>query len=241
MQQNLELLKNLQGLDQQMNEIRHDRQKLETETAALKADLERIQGMADSLTDELGRLTAERKELSQALVQEQENIKKAEGRLPAIKTQKEYVAVLKEIDTAKKLNRDLQEKIEAKDREIEALSRDHGEKEAARAELAGKAAARQAEIDARLGEFDQQLGVRGKEREELLSQLPLATRKRYQLLMERRGGVAVVEARQGACLGCNMHLPPQLYNSLFRGQEVQSCPHCSRLLFIAADKEHEAH
>jgi predicted nucleic acid-binding Zn-ribbon protein len=66
----------------------------------------------------------------------------------------------------------------------------------------------------------------------LLNQLPVTLRKRYLLLMERRGGVAVVEARNGACLGCHMHLPPQMYNSLFTLQEVQSCPHCSRLLFV---------
>ena len=57
-------------------------------------------------------------------------------------------------------------------------------------------------------------------------------RKRYQLLLDRRGGVAVVEARNGACLGCNMHLPPQLFNSLYLAKEVQTCPHCNRLLYV---------
>jgi uncharacterized protein len=50
--------------------------------------------------------------------------------------------------------------------------------------------------------------------------------------MERRAGVAIVEARNGTCLGCNMQLPPQMFNSLFRTQEIQSCPHCNRLLFV---------
>jgi hypothetical protein len=68
----------------------------------------------------------------------------------------------------------------------------------------------------------------------LLKDLPVQLRKRYQLLFDRRGGMAVVEARNGACLGCNMHLPPQLFNSLFQTQEIQSCPHCNRLLFVSS-------
>ena len=54
-----------------------------------------------------------------------------------------------------------------------------------------------------------------RQRETLTTQLPVALRKRYELLMSRRGGVAVVEARDGACLGCHMHLPPQMFNNLF--------------------------
>ncbi|NIQ93637.1 MAG: hypothetical protein GWN87_05090, partial [Desulfuromonadales bacterium] len=36
----------------------------------------------------------------------------------------------------------------------------------------------------------------------------------------------------GACLGCNMHLPPQLYNSLFRVDEIRACPQCNRLIYV---------
>jgi predicted nucleic acid-binding Zn-ribbon protein len=29
-----------------------------------------------------------------------------------------------------------------------------------------------------------------------------------------------------------MQLPPQLFNRLFVAKELQSCPHCSRLLYL---------
>lgn len=232
MQEKMQLLKDLQGLDQELSRIRQHRQKLEAEGAALAADRERVQAMVDSLTADIDRLQAQRRELTQALAQEQENIKKAEGRLPSIKTQKEYLAVLKEIDTAKKTNKEIQDKVREKDGEIEALSRDREEKDAELAAVTERVGARQAELDAVLGESDAALQEKTAARDGLLEKLPAQLRKRYQLLMERRGGVAVVEARNGACLGCNMHLPPQLYNSLFRNSEVQACPHCHRLLFV---------
>jgi predicted nucleic acid-binding Zn-ribbon protein len=91
-----------------------------------------------------------------------------------------------------------------------------------------------AEIDASLVAVNKQLAEMDSQREALLGELPKSLRKRYGLLMSRRAGVAIVEARGGACLGCHMHLPPQTFNSLFVVTEIQTCPHCNRLLFVTA-------
>lgn len=231
-QEQLELLKELQELDKTLRQARQKRGELESEQAALEADLDRIKGMVDTLDASLGELRDQRGDLNQALSVEQENIRKAEGRLPAIKTQKEYVAVLKEIDTAKKLTKDLEDRMQATDEEIAALETDREEKDAERSAASEEVEGRRQEIEAALREFDQTLEAGEGRRGELLGGLPAPLRKRYQMLLDRRQGVAVVEARNGTCLGCNMHLPPQLFNSLFTAAEVQSCPHCNRLLYL---------
>jgi predicted nucleic acid-binding Zn-ribbon protein len=145
------------------------------------------------------------------------------------------VAVLKEIDTAKKMNKDIEDQIRAKDGEIEVLKKEQEEKEGELASLREKVDSRDGEIAAVLAEYAQTEAEKGSQRDALLKDLPVQLRKRYQLLFDRRGGMAVVEARNGACLGCNMHLPPQLFNSLFQTQEIQSCPHCNRLLFVSSN------
>jgi hypothetical protein len=235
-QEQMQLLRELQGLDQQLAGARQERQKLESELAALGADQERVQAMVDSLEADLAKLQEERRELARALAQEQENVKRAEGRLPTIKTQKEYVAVLKEIDTAKKMNKELQDRIQAKDEEISSLGRDKEEKEAELAAISERVAGRRGEIEAALAEHDRGLEARSEQRQGLSARVPAPVRKRYEMLIERRGGVAVVEARKGTCLGCNMQLPPQLFNSLFTAREIQSCPHCNRLLFVVPEQ-----
>ncbi len=234
MQEQLELLKELQELDKTLREARQKRAELESEQATLEADVDRIRGMVESLDASLGELRDQRGDLNQALSVEQENIKKAEGRLPAIKTQKEYVAVLKEIDTAKKLTKDLQDRVQATSEEVAALEKDRAEKAAECAAADEQVEARRREISGALKEFDQTLKAGDGRRDQLLSGLPAPLRKRYQMLLDRRQGVAVVEARNGTCLGCNMQLPPQLFNSLFTVSEVQSCPHCNRLLYLGA-------
>ena len=235
MQEQMELLKELQEIDQELSKVRQSGKELETERSALNADVERVQGMVDSLAADGEALRSQRRELTQALVLEQENVKKAESRLPTIKTQKEYVAVLKEIDTAKKMNKDIDDQIRAKDGEIEVLKKEQEEKEGELASLREKVDSRDGEIAAVLAEYAQTESEKGSQRDALLKDLPVQLRKRYQLLFDRRGGMAVVEARNGACLGCNMHLPPQLFNSLFQTREIQSCPHCNRLLFVSSN------
>ncbi len=234
MQDRMQRLKDMQELDAELNAIAQQRQTLDAEEGKLGEELGRVQAMVDALDGEIEQLQGRRRELAQALAQEQENVKKAEGRLPSIKTQKEYVAVLKEIDTAKKMNKDIQERMSATDGEIAVLEKDREEKAAQLEPLVARVAERRGAMAEDYTRLERQQSEKSGQREALLQEFPSSIRRRYLTLLERRGGVAIVEARRGTCLGCNMHLPPQLYNSLFTNDEVQTCPHCHRLLYVVA-------
>jgi hypothetical protein len=231
--QDLQVLKELQTLDRERQELLRQRQQLDEELAGLRGELERVQAMADTLAGTIDERQEERQELVGRLEHERGLAARAEARLPQIKTQREYLAVLKEVDAAKKQIKELGDLIAAKDRDLEALTADKGEKDAEIAALGEQTAARAAEIDGALAGLDATLAGHGRQRDGLTAQLPAALRKRYDMLFERRNGLAVVEARDGACLGCHMHLPPQLFNRLYVAKEVQTCPHCNRLLYLA--------
>ena len=234
MQKQLQLLRDLQELDTEKKIVENDRQTGLDEQQVLKAGVDRLQQMVDSLAGEISVLEAEKAELSSAMALELENVQRSEARLPQIKTQKEYVAVLKEVDTANKLAKELQAKIDAKNEILASLLADKAEKDSELASSIELTEARCAEVDASLVAVNTQLAEMDRQRELLLEELPKSLRKRYGLLMSRRAGVAIVEARGGACLGCHMHLPPQMFNSLFVVNEIQTCPHCNRLLFVTA-------
>ncbi len=233
MQNQLQVLRELQELDQERRKLVQQRQVLAAETGQLCEMVERIQEMVDSLATTIGDRQEERKELTGKLEHERGLAARAEGRLPQIKTQREYLAVLKEVDLAKKQVKELNDQIAGKDQELEGLLADKAEKDAELATMVEQTGTRQQDIDANLAEIDSNLAEQDRQRETLTTQLPVALRKRYDMLIERRNGLAVVEARGGACLGCHMHLPPQMFNRLFVAKDVQSCPHCSRLLYLA--------
>ncbi len=54
---------------------------------------------------------------------------------------------------------------------------------------------------------------------------------KYDLLRDRRNGLAIVNVLGGVCQGCFMNLPPQQYNILLRGDKMLDCPSCQRMLY----------
>ena len=60
---------------------------------------------------------------------------------------------------------------------------------------------------------------------------------RYKQIQKLRNGVAVTFAEAEHCLGCNMKIPPQLYNEAVRAEKIVSCPNCHRILVLKPFKE----
>lgn len=237
MHKKMNLLRELQEIDQEVSEIETMRQGYREELSAFDAEIARIQSMADELSAELDGLTKEDAQLQQELLKEQDNITKVEARLPEIQTQKEYVAVLKEIDQAKKANKEIEDRVLAKQQEIESLEADLKEKRDELAAVVENADARRSELDKLIEKSDKGLAQKRSVRESVAGEVPPALLRKYQTLFKRRAGLAVALASNGACLGCNMQLPPQQFNSLFRQTDLQSCPHCNRLLYVEAEAE----
>jgi hypothetical protein len=57
--------------------------------------------------------------------------------------------------------------------------------------------------------------------------------KKYLVIKEQHyGGLAVVPVKDAVCHGCNVNLPPQLYNELFRYNSLKFCPNCQRIIYL---------
>jgi hypothetical protein len=115
---------------------------------------------------------------------------------------------------------------EAVDAKKKLLSDRAGDVEALKASIAKDsdvAQARMAEIQGKIAE----LRV---ERDKLATEVKPDVLKRYSNIRMRRG-LAVVSVRNGTCQGCNMNIPPQLYNVLQRGQTIETCPSCHRIIY----------
>lgn len=228
----MKLLEELQGIDLKIDGRQAQKDALVQQMADLDGEIETAQLALDALREELTLLQGQKEETEQTLAVEADNIVRSEARLHDIKTQKEYQAVLKEITTAKKVKGELEEQLLKKIGEAEALQGRVAEGDQNLAALAGNIALRKGEIQEQLDQLETVIVTEQAERETTTAGLNTPLMKRYLMLREKRQGIAVVEARDGSCLGCNMHIPPQMYNNLYKGQELITCPHCQRILFI---------
>ena len=135
------------------------------------------------------------------------------------KKKKEFLRIF---NKPKKALKDLEavETTGAEIRELEARV------EGARGELEEAGRALASVID----ETAQLVTDRRAEEAEVLKALPLEVVDRYRLIRGRRGGLAVVEARDEACTACFMRIPPQTYIEVMRRSKVIQCPNCHRIL-----------
>ncbi|MDH3826296.1 MAG: C4-type zinc ribbon domain-containing protein [Desulfobacterales bacterium] len=159
-------------------------------------------------------------------------IKKSEAKLSSVKTNKEYQAFLKEIDDIKEKNSKLEDDmIDFLDR-IEAAENTLNTKMAEYSELQTRLNNEKETIQKETEEGKRQL-------EDLDAQLKtvaagidaalLATYNKVKAL--QNNAIGIVAVTDAVCQGCNMNIPPQMYNELQRGDSLKKCPICDRIIY----------
>jgi uncharacterized protein len=231
LREQMEKLAVLQTLDLKIREMQREKDQIPARLAGLEGEFKKEEEKVLSQKAELDRLLKERRQKEKELEEETERVKKTEARVFEIKTNKEYQAVLKEIEGAKKLNRQREEEILGileRFEELQKVAR-QGEKE-----LEGKRKEHElliSELRERAAQFDQKMAAEVKEREERQKGIAPDLLGKYQMLLEKRQGLAVAPVFNGVCHACNMNLRPQLYIELQKQKNLILCPNCSRILF----------
>ena len=231
------ILEDLQELDLKSDGSQSRIQDAISEIEALDSRLQEVSSAVGTKNAEIGTTEAERNSLEENLAVETANINRSEANLKGITTQKEYQAVNKEIASAKKLIVELEEQILQKISRAEEL---RVELEAMTGDLSAleqNIGIQKDEIQKRINNEQAAVASDVKARAERIKSIPPGLIKRYEKLRESRRGIAVVEARDGGCLGCNMQIPPQMYNNLFKGEELITCPHCQRILVLKQEPQ----
>ena len=231
------MLEQLQDIDLRIDSLKNSQNSLHEEMSGIEQGVDGARGELTNLNERIAIIEQEKSEREELLATEQENIRRSESHLKEIKTNKEFQAIGREISAAQKQTAELEEQILKMIGQVEELKAEIDSQSASLAELEENTAQRSKEkmleISAIQKDIDSDLAYR----DEITRHLPANILRRYNTLREQRRGQAIAIARDGYCLGCNMQLPPQLYNSLFRGDEMISCPHCQRVLIIKQQPE----
>lgn len=232
MKKRLDLLEQLQQIDLLVDVLKANQNALLTDMNGIAQSLDAARNGVAEMKVRAAQLVKEKGELEANNAAELENIQRSETNMKEIKTNKEYQAVGREIAAARKQVAELEEQILQKITQLDELNSEIASSEAELAELEQNTDQRRSEKQTEIDKVQQDINVDSLRRDAITKELPANILKRYDSLRVQRRGQAVAVAREGYCLGCNMHLPPQLYNSLFRADELISCPHCQRMLVL---------
>lgn len=224
----LEIFKAEEGLRELPKEI----SEIESIIGARRKSLD----MAD---EEIASYEERKAPLEAELKENQSLLDAADARIKRIKTNKEYLALQREIDLAKKRKADIEEQILAI---MDKIERKTSERDRIRAsfqtdkvileEKTDRLNSQMKDLEAVLAEYQ------GKDKK-LRKIVDPSLLSKYDRIKHGKKGLAVVACVEGVCRGCNMHIQPQLYNELVRGDRLIICPSCQRILYARSEDDQE--
>jgi uncharacterized protein len=158
-------------------------------------------------------------------------LSRLKDQLMAVKTNKEYTAMLHEIQMAEEQIRAEEDKILDVMEETEGKEKDLRDSEQAMlrrsAEL--QESIRKTNESAPLLEAD--LAKLRNEKAQMESHVEAELLARYRRIADARKGVALAEAKDELCSVCHVRIRPQMYAELLRTENIHACDSCSRILF----------
>jgi predicted nucleic acid-binding Zn-ribbon protein len=155
---------------------------------------------------------------------------KYKGQLMDVKTNKEYTAMLHEIEGVERDIRSREDQILEEMERMEGLAQDVKREEAEFKLVEAEAKRERAEIDAREAKLRAEAARAGAEREAALASVPETTRARYERIAKLRG-TGVAEAKDGRCETCHVKLRVQVWVEVRKNESVIECDSCSRILY----------
>jgi predicted nucleic acid-binding Zn-ribbon protein len=240
LQRALQLLIELQQVERRIQALSERQARAPKQLAALEEELRSAEARRDRERELLENARKTRRQAETEVEELEQRVKKSRERLASVKTNKEYQALLKEIEDLQGLVRQREDQILEQMEAIERHRAVFEEEERALAKARERLKAEGAEIQGERARADAQMVVLRKEQDELTPQIPADLLQTYRVLSTHRSGVAVAPVAQGACQMCHMNLPPQLFIDLQKDEQLLYCPACQRIIYWVGHEAYKA-
>ena len=232
----LETLFNLQQIDERLLRKRREIGIYERRLAERKAAMDALAARIDELGGRRKQLVSDRAFAERRMSDRQELMRERKKRAGHVRTEKELRAshdevesLREEISSVETEVLTLMEQVDAVESQIDAVRKEYKTlEEADHRDVAAEAA--------RIEGLREELEAIRSERVTAAAAINPGLLRKYDTVLERRNGVAVVTVADGrTCGGCHMQVPPQALIEIRRSASVQVCPNCQRILYVPAE------
>jgi len=228
----LERLIRLQQLETTADEARRKMADHPVRTQQLDA---RLQSARDSIADAKARLAEaqeKRRVDEKDVATVQTRLAKYKDQLLEVKTNREYQAMLHEIEAAQNDIRAREDRVLEIMMESDELNAGIKKSEAELKTAEKDVAAERAVLDAGLAQLQGEIDKTAAERKTLVAQIDRGVLGVFETTAKGRKGVAVAEARHGLCTICHVRLRPQVFNEVRKNESIIQCDSCRRILYF---------
>lgn len=229
MEKQMQLLRELQEIDAGLDQIRDTQESFAPGLDTIKEDIALLESAAQEYQQELAAKEVERRDLRDVVERLKGLIAQSKEKITQISNNKEYFAVLKELEHNQKQVERQEVELLGLVEEIDSIKKQIADNDHDLEEKKSELATKEKEIAKQVAALEKKIRAGEKGRQNKAKEINEVFLRRYQRI-RRRFKDAVVVAENGTCKGCNVNVPPQVYNNLLKGQELLSCPNCQRIM-----------
>lgn len=224
--------------DSRIFELNLTLRKIPTRVAEARRQLEAEESLLNEVLDPWTQMESEIEEKEATIKIALESIEKFEAHMKRVTTQKEYIAARKQVDEARRLNSRLQDEILERRLNQEELTPKLEERRKTHQNVLETFQGEEAGISKEQASLEKEIAELTGKVEEGLKQLGPNAIQYYQKLIRGGKSPGVVPVIAGSCNGCNMALPPQVYNLLLAANgKLFTCPTCNRITYPQLQEE----
>lgn len=227
----IEQLISLQKVDDEIHGIKKELSGAPRELEALRARFAETEAQRSLQQDKMAHLRDQEKRLGLEIEDDSARIKKSKNKLMAAGNSREYHAMVREMDSLERINRNREEEQAALLDEAQRQASLLAEVEAEFLFLQNELAACEAGLQARIAAAESALEALMLKRSKTGREVPAPVFSRYEFIRERLEHPVIVPVSGGVCSGCNISIPPQNFIELQKAAQILSCPNCQRLMF----------
>jgi uncharacterized protein len=230
MNPNLERLVRLQRAESDLKHVDGDLEAIPRARGEMDALLADERARLEGIRDALDAGQKARRQHEASLQDLMAKLSRYKGQLMEVKTNKEYTAMLHEIEGAQRDIRSREDDILAEMERAEALATELKHEEGLYKAVEERGRSETKALEERAKRLEEQRKRLVAERDEIAGTIAEDARALFQRVAKLRGA-AVAEARDGMCQLCHVKLRLQMYVELKRNDEIVQCPSCSRILY----------
>jgi len=230
----LRTLIDLQALDTRIAGLEGDLARIPRELDAVRAAIEEARKAVETAKARLETARKSQRAREKDLEDNRMKRQKYEGQLYQVKTNKEYSAVLAEIEEVKQEKARIEEEILGFMEQQERAAVDVKEAEARFKARETQGRGEEAALGEKLRGAEADLALVRSERTQVARELPASVLADYDKILHHRGAAVVEVTRPNFCGGCRVTITPQRLQELRQQNALIHCESCGRYLYWVA-------
>ncbi len=236
MREDINRLLRLQELDIELRDLQARQAAIENDLGTIAREIENDERIIREEKERFQSGRVRSKDVELEIEDKRNHLAKYQEQLFKVKTNKEYTALLHEMEGLKADIGAVEDRmlvlLQETENEQEKLKEIQADLELARQRFQERERTAQEELQAIEREMAQRREARATRAEDIEYDLL----EKYEIIFAHKTDRAMVAVRNDACGGCNMELTAQTLNDLAREERICQCENCGRFIYLDEDE-----